>query len=517
MRSTTFLQTLFSLITFALPAHAAVAQDCGTMQNLGTFGGRDSGSLAVSADGQVVVGWANQEYGNVSRAFRWTAADGMVDLGTLGGNTAWATAVSGDGSIVVGNSLDGLGRYRAFRWQSPGPMQDLGDLGGGNSSALAISRDGRVVVGGSSIDEEHYVLVRWTAEAGIQPLQGMPPLATIHAISAEGDIIFGTYINSSNQRIPFRWTTSEGMQEIAHFDPSRATVFGMSLDGSVLVGQCADELNRGRAFRWAESTGLQILSMLPQELSAAAYAVSDDGNIVVGSSWNWIAQPRAFRWTLASGIQDLGDFGGIFSQAIGMSAHGGAIVGGAAIPSNQRRAFIWRDGTLSFAIQPASSATCNGDISYSVLVVGSETPEYHWQWRHDDLGQWTDIVAGENTAGDQSGFICRNNSQTARILEITAHLGMTKAMFRCVVSSACATAVSIAANFYSSPADVGRQGGIAGEDGLYNNNDFIVFIGYFFEGNPRADMGRQGGVLGSDGYFDNNDFVAFINQFFAGC
>lgn len=67
------------------------------------------------------------------------------------------------------------------------------------------------------------------------------------------------------------------------------------------------------------------------------------------------------------------------------------------------------------------------------------------------------------------------------------------------------------------PADVGKQGGIAGADTQLNNNDFIVFIEFFFDANPLADRGQQGGVAGSDGAFDNNDFVVFIDQFFAGC
>jgi hypothetical protein len=69
----------------------------------------------------------------------------------------------------------------------------------------------------------------------------------------------------------------------------------------------------------------------------------------------------------------------------------------------------------------------------------------------------------------------------------------------------------------SCPADIGRQGGIPGNDGLLDNNDFVMFIDYFFNGNPLADRGVQGGLPGHDGVFDNNDFVVFIDQFFAGC
>ncbi len=71
--------------------------------------------------------------------------------------------------------------------------------------------------------------------------------------------------------------------------------------------------------------------------------------------------------------------------------------------------------------------------------------------------------------------------------------------------------------FQCGPADLGSQGGIAGPDGVLNNNDFIVFINYFFNQDPRADFGRQGGVPPGDGQFNNNDFIVFIDRFFAGC
>ena len=67
------------------------------------------------------------------------------------------------------------------------------------------------------------------------------------------------------------------------------------------------------------------------------------------------------------------------------------------------------------------------------------------------------------------------------------------------------------------PADIAGVGGVEGPDGALDNNDFVVFIDWFFLPDPRADRGSVGGVPGADGAFDNNDFVVFIDQFFAGC
>ncbi|MDP1662012.1 MAG: GC-type dockerin domain-anchored protein [Phycisphaerales bacterium] len=66
-------------------------------------------------------------------------------------------------------------------------------------------------------------------------------------------------------------------------------------------------------------------------------------------------------------------------------------------------------------------------------------------------------------------------------------------------------------------ADLGSAGGVVGPDDVLDNNDFIVFIDYFFASDTRADFGGTGGVAGGDGVFNNNDFIVFIDAFFEAC
>lgn len=67
----------------------------------------------------------------------------------------------------------------------------------------------------------------------------------------------------------------------------------------------------------------------------------------------------------------------------------------------------------------------------------------------------------------------------------------------------------------SCSADIAGQGAEAVPDGVADNNDFILYIQYFFDRNPIADVGRGGAARGSDGVFDNNDLIVWIGEFFA--
>jgi probable HAF family extracellular repeat protein len=119
----------------------------------------DSAAHDVSADGQVVVGYANNADG-VREAFRWTSEDGAVGLGvgdTPGFFESVARATNSNGDVVVGFLNQGLAQH-GFRWTADDGLVDLGVIPqkGTSTRALDVNGDGSVVVG-------------WTGGAFVRP------------------------------------------------------------------------------------------------------------------------------------------------------------------------------------------------------------------------------------------------------------------------------------------------------------------------------------------------------------
>ncbi|MFN7247936.1 MAG: PEP-CTERM sorting domain-containing protein [Microcystis sp.] len=114
-----------------------------------------SGVSGVSGDGSVVVGYS--ESPNGVQVLRWTEQTGMVGLGELPGTTVSSLAVSADGSVVVASTSQWMFFQEAFIWNSTQGMRSLQQVltndygldltGWFLKEANAISADGLTVVG----------------------------------------------------------------------------------------------------------------------------------------------------------------------------------------------------------------------------------------------------------------------------------------------------------------------------------------------------------------------------------
>jgi hypothetical protein len=138
-------------------------QETGTVA-LGGFGPEFTSTIAdaISSDGKVIVGFAS--YSGVSKAYRWTAEQGVELLGDLPASNN--PRLSSDGAVIVGGNGG-----QAFRWSEAGGMIGLGTLPGTiNSFSSAVSSDGSIVVGSGSNGDVTDPFV-WDQNHGMRNLQ----------------------------------------------------------------------------------------------------------------------------------------------------------------------------------------------------------------------------------------------------------------------------------------------------------------------------------------------------------
>jgi len=148
----------------------------------GTLGGNQSRALGVSANGSIVVGWAQDRSGE-RLAFRWTQQDGMRSLGTtivFGGDELYqfdqseALGISPDGNVIVGIAYDDRNAAIGFRniLQSGRRVNiSLGNPPAGFTGVYPrrTNQDGSIIVGSMRKRDGTFRAMRWTQtqEGGI--------------------------------------------------------------------------------------------------------------------------------------------------------------------------------------------------------------------------------------------------------------------------------------------------------------------------------------------------------------
>lgn len=258
-------------------------------------------AAAISDDGEVL---AVTRYPDVQAAAgRWTREAGFEALGDIpdGTGVSFATDMSADGSVIVGYAQTATGEV-PFIWRD-GALEALTDLPGGATSArpLRVSDDGSTMVGITIASEPFRPaeVFRWTESEGfsvVGPACG-PYSLCLEAwklrVNEDGSVIAGTLVEGDDE-IPsaFRWTESEGLAYLGpDAEPYLSTVHDMNADGSVIVGEMDGSQGYGRAYVWDEATGLEALSerleaedvdLTGWNLAGGEIQVSADGKVAVG-------------------------------------------------------------------------------------------------------------------------------------------------------------------------------------------------------------------------------------------
>ena len=189
------------------------------MQDLGTLGGISSTARGINDAGEVV----GDSYlaSGAQRAFMWTPSQGMRDLGALGGNLDLSQSIAYDINNVgqvIGESFHPLNREmgsRAFLWTANQGMQYIGGLGLPGSIAYAINDAGQVV-GQSWTQLGPYHAFLWTSAQGMRDLGTYTTLnSAAYGINEAGQVVgIGDIGPGLAQSAAFLWSAAEGMEGI---------------------------------------------------------------------------------------------------------------------------------------------------------------------------------------------------------------------------------------------------------------------------------------------------------------
>lgn len=201
--------------TFSGPAHAVVWKN-GTVTDLGTLGGENSGARSVNNAG-VVVGNSAESNSLVTSAFRWEAKRGMERLQRIQDNhSTYAYDINEAGIIsgAVETTIEGSGNYHtAVTWGVDGRPAMLPYVLPGSSQtgfrkytdALALNRYGEIVGQEFNMADFSSSAVLWVNRQGYllqDVVEGLPPGLHLNAavdINNKGEILANGYNPATSQ------------------------------------------------------------------------------------------------------------------------------------------------------------------------------------------------------------------------------------------------------------------------------------------------------------------------------
>jgi probable HAF family extracellular repeat protein len=262
-----------------------------TVTDLGTLGGKTSGSLGINDRGQVVG--LSTLADTTQRAFVWSSATGMRNLGLLHPSDGYSTAngINNSGQVV------GVSGDFAFLWLPGSGMQDLGNLGGIGAIAYGINNLGEVVGSSNTTDQSTHAFF-WTSSGWMQDIGTLGIGSVAYAIN-DSEEVAGTYTLSDGKTLhAFKWTPTGGMVDLGTLGGPSSTAFAISPSGQI-AGVTSDANFQTEGFVWNQTRGMRSLNFA----GTAALGINSAGQVVGYVSLG--SNQSGFLWTNANGVQNL--------------------------------------------------------------------------------------------------------------------------------------------------------------------------------------------------------------------
>jgi probable HAF family extracellular repeat protein len=566
-------------------AGAVRAQPCGGLTDLGSLGpptAFNSVAWGVSATGGVLAGFTPDATATESRAFRWTSQTGMSVLPIPDNHQSSAYAVSANGEVVVGymqsNAGPVAGRNRAVRWRGGDVREELGTDNIWGGIGLGVSADGQIVVGLARGGDGNARPGKWDAAGNLTVLPTPRNWGVARDVSSDGTVIVGYWVDNNSVERACLWRDGSAMLELGGPGGTRSEALAISADGQVVVGYAYNQQNDARPFRWTAQGGMQEITPLAGTF-ARAYDVNADGSMVVGDTYlDNLAQ--AFVWTLAGGVHMASEhLGGHSTAFTAVSPDGRYIAGWSRDAMGFERAIRLSDpseglpaietqptgqhlsigGSALFNVVPAGPATgfrwhrAGTPLTDDARIAGATTPTLSLvNVQPIDQGEYTCVVTnacgsissdpatlscratvtqppvgGDYRSGDvivltgqatssgtttyrwrRDGLNLFNSGAfsgvTTRTLTIAANDPSQSGNYTLAITNPCGLEVSEpAVVVVSCAADWNEDGGVDGDD-------VILFFQQWDENSSEADFTRDGSV-------DGDDVIGFFGRWDLGC
>jgi probable HAF family extracellular repeat protein len=220
-------------------------------------------------------------------------AGGLVDLGTLGGKSR-ADGVNDNGQ-VVGESYVGNVTH-AYSWTAAGGMVDLGTPAGKESQAVAVNASGEVVGTSFSASCSCAAPFVWTQGSGMQALPLLPQTSSGNGVGVNDN---GQVIGYDNPSHGFSWTPSGGLVDLGTIAGDRTNAapnaVAINQNGQVVGYDNTPACCSFHAFSWTQPGGIVDLGALGGGRSEAR-SLNDGGQIVGWSEVNGSGPTHATLW-----------------------------------------------------------------------------------------------------------------------------------------------------------------------------------------------------------------------------
>lgn len=266
----------------------------------------------------------------VGPGFKWQ--DGVAQRldalpGFNGLNSATGFWVS-DSGLTAGISVNGLDpltgglAFEAVLWGTDNSLTDLGTLGGNASSANAVNNRGQV--------------------AG----------AALNTIPDPYTSNFNNFfIGGATQVHAFRWTRSEGMQDLGTLGGTDSAAFSINERGQIAGMSFINTTVNSTTgvptldpFLWENGKMLDLGTL--GGTSGVAFAMNNRGQVVGASNLVGDNGGHAFLWDRKRGMQDLGTLGGNTGGALSIN-DAGDIAGGDGRADGSGGSFLWSHGVMT--------------------------------------------------------------------------------------------------------------------------------------------------------------------------